>query len=200
MIRDTPPADLTPEEWAATPPRVQAVVRQLLAQVAAFDTRIADLEARLNQHSGNSSKPPSSDPPSAPPPPVKTPRGKPKAKGAQPGHPDQQRPLLPEDQVQQVVCVHPTCCPTCHDMLPATLRPVCLPARQQVWEIPDGPPQVTEYQLGLTQLRLSTVQCGHERTQSDGSRLHQLSCGRATRGFMHRGGAGAAGRAASCRA
>jgi transposase len=54
--------------------------------------------------------------------------------------------LLPEDQVQQVVRVHPTCCPTCHDMLPATLHPACLPARQQVWEIPDVQPDITEYQ------------------------------------------------------
>lgn len=82
-----PPAGLTPEEWAATPPRVQALVRSLLAAQAAVETtllatqtrqdellaKVAALEARLNQNSQNSSKPPSSDPPSAPPRPVKTP-------------------------------------------------------------------------------------------------------------------------------
>ena len=46
--------------------------------------RIAELEDRLNQHSGNSSKPPSSDSPGAPPPARKRPAsGK---TGAQPGH------------------------------------------------------------------------------------------------------------------
>lgn len=149
MLDDLPPLDLTPEDWAATPPRVQAAFRQLLALLAelpALQARTAELEARLNQTSRNSSKPPSSDPPSAPPAQTKTPRGKPKAKGAQPGHPDQQRELLPEAEVDQVVPVHPTCCAHCHDMLPATLRPVCLPERQQVWDLPDVRPTVTEYQ------------------------------------------------------
>ena len=149
MDETLPPLDLTPDDWAATPPRVRAVIRTLLAAVAelpTFQARIAELEARLNQTSRNSSKPPSSDPPSAPPPPTKTLRGKPKPKGAQPGHPDQQRELLPEAEVDTVVPVHPTHCPNCHDMLPATLRPVCLPDRQQVWELPEIQPTVTEYQ------------------------------------------------------
>lgn len=101
----------------------------------------------FNQTSQNSSKPPSSDPPSAPPPPAKTTRGKPKPKGAQHGHPDQQRELLAEQDVQQVVSVLPTCCPSCHDLLPATLSPVCLPTRQQVWELPEVQPIITEYQF-----------------------------------------------------
>ena len=117
-------------------------MRSLLALLLA---KVAQLEARLNQTSQNSSKPPSSDPPSAPPA-GRTPRGKPKPKGAQPGHPDQQRPLLPQDEVDRVVPVHPTCCPGCHDLLPTTLRPVCLPQRQQVWELPELAPLVTEYQ------------------------------------------------------
>lgn len=77
MLDDLPPLDLTPEDWAATPPRVQAAFRQLLALLAelpAVQARVAELEARLNQTSRNSSKPPSSAPPSAPPP-QKTPRG-----------------------------------------------------------------------------------------------------------------------------
>lgn len=132
------PTELSEETWQATPREVRLFLALLVEKIAA-------LEARLHQTSQNSSKPPSSDPPSAPPPPVKTLRGKPKAKGAQPGHPDQQRTLLPEDQVHQVVPVHPTCCPHCHDMLPATLRPVCRPERQQVWELPEVQPVVTEY-------------------------------------------------------
>jgi len=122
-----PPADLTPEEWAATPLRVEVLVRSLLAAQAAIETtllatqtrqdelltKIAALEARLNQNSQNSLKPPSSAPPSAPPRPVKTPRGKPKSKGAQPGHPDQQRELVPTENVSRVVELHPTGCPSC---------------------------------------------------------------------------------------
>lgn len=156
----TPPADLTPEEWAATPPRVQALVRTLLqAQAAltptleamqarqeALQAQIAALEARLNQTSQNSSKPPSSDPPSAPPTKGKTPRGKPKAKGAQPGHPDQQRELLLVEEVTRVVPLHPTCCPTCQHDLPADLPTIGPPRRQQVWEIPPITPEVIEYQ------------------------------------------------------
>ncbi|RRR66873.1 MAG: hypothetical protein EI684_19945 [Candidatus Viridilinea halotolerans] len=108
--------------------------------------KLAALEARLNQNSQNSSKPPSSDPPSAPPRPAKTPRGKPKTKGAQPGHPDQQRTLLPVEEVDQVIPIRPTSCPACQHALPDDLEPVAPPQRQQVWEIPLAPPEVTEYQ------------------------------------------------------
>lgn len=133
------PAELSEEAWQATPLEVRLFLALLTEKIAA-------LEARLNQTSQNSSKPPSSDPPSAPPAQPRTPRGKPRPKGAQVGHPDQQRDLLPEAEVDQVVPVHPTCCPHCHDMLPATLRPVCLPTRQQVWKLPEVRPTVIEYQ------------------------------------------------------
>lgn len=133
------PAELSEEAWQATPLEVRLFLALLTEKIAA-------LEARLNQTSQNSSKPPSSDPPSAPSRPAKTPRGKPKNQGAQPGHPDQQRELLPHSQVDEVVEVHPTCCPGCQSMLPATLRSVCLPQRQQVWELPEIKPTVTEFQ------------------------------------------------------
>lgn len=133
------PAELSEEAWQATPPEARQFIALLLARLAA-------LEARLNQNSTNSSKPPSSDPPSAPSRPVKTPRGTPKKQGGQPGHPDQQRELLPEKQVDKIVQVHPTCCPGCQAMLPASLPSVCLPQRQQVWELPEVKPTVTEYQ------------------------------------------------------
>jgi transposase len=133
------PAELSEEAWQATPPEARQFIALLVARLAA-------LEARLNQNSNNSSKPPSSDPPSAPSRPARTPRGKPKKQGAQPGHPDQQRELLPQAQVDEVVEVHPTCCPQCQSMLPASLRSVCLPQRQQVWELPEITPTVTEYQ------------------------------------------------------
>ena len=51
-----PPPGISEEDWAATPVAVRVLVTELLQ-------RVARLEARLNQTSRNSSKPPSSDPP-----------------------------------------------------------------------------------------------------------------------------------------
>jgi transposase len=133
------PAELSEEAWQATAPEARAFIALLVAKLAA-------LEARLNQNSTNSSKPPSSDPPSAPPRPTKTPRGKPKTKGAQPGHPDQQRELLPEAEVDTVVPLRPSCCSSCSSELPDSLPSLGLPRRQQVFELPEFKPLVTEYQ------------------------------------------------------
>src|SRR5215216_3262769 len=93
-----PPRDGIPaDDWAATPPFVQhafaallTIVAQQQQQLALLQAQLAELQARLNQHSQNSSKPPSSDPPSAPPRPSKTPRGR--ARGAQVGHERSERP------------------------------------------------------------------------------------------------------------
>ncbi|WP_161569320.1 IS66 family transposase [Candidatus Oscillochloris fontis] len=133
------PPELSEDAWQATPREVRQFIALLVQKLAA-------IEARLNQNSQNSSKPPSSDPPSAPPRPAKTPRGKPKTKGAQPGHPDQQRDLMPTSEVSQVVPLRPTTCPGCQHALPDDLAPVGSPRRQQVWDIPVAPPEVTEYQ------------------------------------------------------
>ena len=134
------PAELSEEAWQATAPEARQFIALLVAKLAA-------LEARLNQNSQNSSKPPSSDPPSAPPRPTKTPRGKPKTKGAQPGHPDQQRELLPEAEVDTVVPLRPSCCSFCSAELPDSLPSLGLPLRQQVFELPEFKPLVTEYQF-----------------------------------------------------
>jgi transposase len=133
------PAELSEEAWQATAPEARQFIALLVAKLAA-------LEARLNQNSQNSSKPPSSDPPSAPPRPSKTLRGKPKTKGAQPGHPDQQREFLPEADVDTVVPLRPSCCSSCQAALPETLPSLGLPRRQQVFELPEFKPLVTEYQ------------------------------------------------------
>src|SRR5215212_9645653 len=79
----TPPS-LPPEVFDALSPAVQAYIRHL-------EARLADLEARLNQNSTNSSKPPSSDPPHAKPAPPRTPSGKQKG-----GQPPTAVPLLPQ--------------------------------------------------------------------------------------------------------
>ena len=84
------PSPLPPDLFDALPPAVQAYIRYL-------EARLADLEAKLNQTSANSSKPPSSDGPHVKPAPPKTPSGK--RRGGQPGHPKHERVILPPDQV-----------------------------------------------------------------------------------------------------
>jgi transposase len=146
MHDDMPPVpDICQEDWAATPPAVCAVLVALLA-------RIADLEARLNQHSGNSSRPPSSDPPGAPTKPPRTPRGK--RRGGQPGHPGQHRPLLPPEQVDEIVTHAPSSCPHCTADLPPDLPDAAPAQRHQVTEVPPITPHVTEH-------RLRAVCCPH---------------------------------------
>ena len=75
-----PPAGITPDDWAATPLAVRQFIGVLLHVLTQQQQQLADqqqqllqlqaqsaaLEARLNQHSQNSSKPRSSDPPCAP--------------------------------------------------------------------------------------------------------------------------------------
>jgi transposase len=150
MQTEQPPLpEITPADWAVTPSAVQAVLVALLAH-------LADLEARLNQHSGNSSQPPSSDPPSAPPKPPRTPRGKPR--GGQPGHPGQHRPLLPPEQVDEMVTHAPEQCPHCTADLPADLPDAAPVQRHQVTEVPPITPHVTEH-------RLRAVCCPHCQRQ-----------------------------------
>ena len=84
------PSPLPPELFDSLPPAVQAYLRSL-------EARLADLEARLNQTSANSSKPPSSDGPHVKPAPPRPRSGK--KRGGQPGHPRQERVLLPPDEV-----------------------------------------------------------------------------------------------------
>ncbi len=108
MPDQTPPPGISPEDWAATPVAVRVLVRELLR-------RVDQLEARLNQTSRNSSKPPSSDPPSARPRPAKEPTG-PRA-GGQPGHEGHGRKLRPESEVDQIIDVQPEKCGQCGVLL-----------------------------------------------------------------------------------
>jgi transposase len=87
------PPPLPPDLFDSLPPVVQAYIRALEALTA----RVAELEAKLNQNSSNSSKPPSSDGPSVKPAPPKPPSGK--KRGGQPGHRKHERVILPPDQV-----------------------------------------------------------------------------------------------------
>lgn len=136
----TPPS-LPPEVFDTLPPAVQAYIRYL-------EARLTDLEARLNQNSSNSSKPPSSDPPFAKPAPPKAASGK--RKGGQPGHPKRTRPDLPPDVVVEL---RASTCDRCSHPLTGD-DPA--PLRHQVVEIPPVRPHVTEYRRH----RLPCPRCG----------------------------------------
>jgi transposase len=146
-----PPDGIPADDWAATPPFVQhafvallTIVTQQQQQLALLQAQLAELQARLNQHSQNSSKPPSSDPPSAPPRPTRVPRGR--AKGGQPGHQRHDRPEPTPDQIDTVEQHHPFTCPACLEPLHSSLRDACAVRFQYVWELPIVRPQITAHQ------------------------------------------------------
>src|SRR3954447_21063186 len=125
--------------WDTLTPEAQAAVSGL---VQSFERRIADLEERLGKNSTNSSKPPSSDPPSVkrrPPAPASG-----KKRGGQPGHQRQARPLVPPEQLRQVIDCKPPQCRWCRTAL-AGDDPE--PIRHQVAEVPPVTPVVDEYRL-----------------------------------------------------
>ena len=124
-----------PEElWNQLPPAAQTAV---LAVVTTLEARIAELEARLNQNSSNSSQPPSSDPPHLKPAPPRPTTGR--RKGGQPGHPRHTRPALPPDEVIEL---RADTCPHCQEPIRGDDPH---PLTHQVIEIPPIRPVVTEY-------------------------------------------------------
>lgn len=134
---------ISAEDWAGTPPAVQALVIWLWDRVKA-------LEERLGMNSRNSSRPPSSDPPNVPKREHKPSGRKP---GGQPGHEGKGRTLLPIEAVDEVVDVKPERCACCGaDLSGVDPHPV----RHQVTELPPVKAKVTEYQLHT----LACPQCG----------------------------------------
>jgi transposase len=133
MSEQMPPAGISAEDWAATPVAVRALVMELLR-------RLAEVEARLNQTSRNSSKPPSSDPPGAKPQSTKASTGR--KSGGQPGHEGHSRQFKPESEVDRIVDVRPERCGQCGTLL---LGEDPTPERHQVTEVPRVAPIVTEY-------------------------------------------------------
>lgn len=150
------------------------IIEELMGKVTALTARVADLEARLNQNSRNSSKPPSTDPPGA----VRPAKGATGRKpGGQPGHKFHKRELLPVEQVDEVIELKPKTCRGCARGLKGQ---DVSPRRHQVTEIPPVVPHVTEYRChGLV-----CEGCG-TRTQAEvptearsafGTRLGALVC------------------------
>lgn len=147
-------AALSPDIWHQTPPEAQAYIQALEARLAALESMVQALQEQnralqelnralqeqLNQTSRNSSRPPSSDPPETPRP--SRPRGK-RRRGAQPGHPGYSRPLIPVEEVDEVVVLKPDQCSSCQTPLVGNDP---MPFRHQVIEIPPIKPTITEYQ------------------------------------------------------
>lgn len=133
---------ITPEQLAALPPEIRALVRAIIDH---YEQQLAELKAELaglRKTPQNSSLPPSSQHPHAKPP-IAKPRSK-KKSGGQPGHPKRERALIPTEQCSEVVSRKPAACRRCGGQLTGNDP---LPLRHQVWELPEVKPLVTEYQL-----------------------------------------------------
>jgi transposase len=119
-------------------------IRALRAQLEAAMTRIAELEAKGKQDSGNSSKPPSSDQGRKRKPPAE-PSGR--KRGGQPGHPGQTRELAPPEEVDEVVDQDPSTCENCGESLEQEPRVDAF--LRQVTETPWYKAFVKEFRLWL---------------------------------------------------
>jgi len=151
--------EITEEIIARQPPEARAIIRALLAKIAALEAENAELRARIEELERrvkgktpqNSSLPPSSQHPHARP---RTGKKKSRRKrGGQPGHKKHERPLIPTDECDDVQQIKPSECRRCGAKL---LGSDPEPLRHQVWELPEIKPEVTEYQ----QHRLTCPCCG----------------------------------------
>lgn len=150
-------ADISPEEWAATPESVERLVRNLVGQVEQLGSlvnRVETLERQqeelkaesqllkeqVQQNSRNSSQPPSRD---------QAKGFKAKAKqpgvrksGAQPGHEGHERSLYAVKQCQSIEDHDPSACIHCGTRL---IGEDPEPYRVQQVEMPPIRPQVSEH-------------------------------------------------------
>jgi transposase len=115
--------------WEQTPLVVQPLVVQLLAiiqqqtgRIQVLEARLAEREARVQQRSHHSNRPPSSHPPDEKRPTRPGPQGKP---GAKPGHPGPQHALLAPTEVIEVKPAACACGQTeCLDTSPSSTHQV----------------------------------------------------------------------------
>jgi transposase len=150
------------EELEGAIRKLQTEIEDLKAahqqQTQQLQQQLADARAKLGTNSSNSSLPPSSDRfhrKRRPPTPASQAR---KKRGGQPGHPRQQRPLVPAEMVDQTIPCLPTACRRCGKPLTGT---DANPLRHQVAELPVVVPDVVEYQLHrLTCPCCHTSTCG----------------------------------------
>jgi transposase len=130
------------EELERENAQLRARVLELEGIIVALERRVRELEARLAQFSGNSSRPPSTDPPGASPP--TRPKRKGRKRGGQPGHMKHTRALVPPAQVTRMVTLKPCTCRKCGKALVGSdLEPY----RHQVVDVPKVAATVDEYQV-----------------------------------------------------
>jgi len=141
--------EISPEDWALTPPVVQQILQQVADRLLALEEEVSHLRIeneRLREQtqksSRNSSQPPSSDAPSAPPREKRRSSGK--KRGAQPGHEGHQRKLYPVEECRSVSNHRPTECTACGTALSGDDPD---PVRHQVVELPEVKPLVDEHRL-----------------------------------------------------
>src|SRR5947208_7117047 len=136
----------------------QALLGRQQEQIRQLRQQLEDTKAKLNTNSSNSSLPPSSDRFHGKRRPPAPPEQSRKKRGAQPGHPRQQRPLARPEQVRQTIPCKPTACRRCGKPLTGNDPS---PLRHQVAEVPVVVPEVVEYQLHrLTCPGCHTSTCG----------------------------------------
>src|SRR5437763_2271826 len=131
------PFPFTPQDWAQTPLAVQAYVRALRDEVKQLHDGVETLEARLQQNSTTSSRPPSSDEQYKKPR-LPTTAASPHKAGGKPGHPGHRQVLLPPTTVHEV---RPERCACGNTTLPLG-RPYHTP---QVIELPAIAMEVTHW-------------------------------------------------------
>jgi len=117
--------------------------RERDARIAALETKVAELEARL--HDLTKPPVPPQPAPTLPKGPAKKPTGK--KRGGQPGHPPHLKSLVPPERVNKFVAFIPEVCPQCETALPQEPGPNDPPpVRHQVAELPKEVANFTEYQ------------------------------------------------------
>jgi transposase len=133
------PFPFTPQDWMQTPLAVQAYVRALHDEVAQLHDRVETLEARLQQNSTTSSRPPSSDSPYKKPR-QRPPTSPPRKAGGQPGHPGHRQELLPPTTVYELKPVRCACSHTTFSLTKSFYT-------HQVIELPPIAMEVTHFVL-----------------------------------------------------
>jgi transposase len=135
---------IVPAHGCSTCLVLAAQVQTQSAQINQLLQKVADLQARVDQNSSNSHKPPSSDPPWTKPSPKK-PTGK--RPGGQKGHQGHFRKRLPPDRINRIVDHFPGQCRHCQAALPQEASPNDPPPGwHQVAELPPTTAIVTEHQ------------------------------------------------------
>jgi transposase len=137
VSENRPPVAKTLEE-------ANEIIARLWGEVLRLTAEVAELKARLDLNSSNSSKPPSSDPPGFKRKPPEKPSGK--KPGGQPGHEGQARKILPPEKVTRSVDVRPDRCADCGARIGAKVEGKAPVVHQQI-ELPNTPPEVTQYNL-----------------------------------------------------